>query len=77
MDEPTDLKLLHKIGVFIPKVVKYEFPPEISHIFETQTLSECYEAFLKVIKPSNNKINGFLKIDTGLEKKYSFIKLNA
>ena len=77
IDDYTDLKLLHKIGIFIPKVVKYDFPPETLAIFETQTLGECYEAFLKVIKPSSEKINGILKIDPELKKKYSFIKLNA
>ena len=76
IDDYTDLKLLHKIGIFIPKVVKYDFPPETLAIFETQTLGECYDAFLKVVKPSSEKINGILKIDPELEKKYSFIKLN-
>jgi hypothetical protein len=77
IDETTDVQLLQKIGVFIPKVLKYEFPAEIATIFNVQTLTECYDAFLKVIKPDNNpKVFGILKIDPDLKKKYSFIKLN-
>ena len=78
IDDYTDLKLLHKIGIFIPKVVKFEFPLEILTLFETQTLTDCYHAFLKIIKPDKEPVvNGILKIDPTLKKKYSFIKLNA
>jgi hypothetical protein len=77
IDETTDVQLLQKIGVFIPKVLKYEFPVEIAAIFNVQTLTECYDAFLKVIKPDKEPtVNGILKIDPDLKKKYSFIKLN-
>jgi hypothetical protein len=77
IDETTDVQLLQKIGVFIPKVLKYEFPSEIAAIFKAQTLTESYDAFLKVIKPDKEpKVNGILKIDPDLKKKYSFIKLN-
>jgi hypothetical protein len=77
IDETTDVQLLQKIGVFIPKVLKYEFPAEIAAIFNVQTLTECYDAFLKVIKPDKEPtVNGILKIDPDLKNKYSFIKLN-
>jgi hypothetical protein len=77
IDDFTDLKLLHKVGIFIPKIVKTEFTPEILDIFKTQTLGDCYEAFLKAIKPSNEKVNGIIKVDPQLKDKYSFIKLNV
>jgi hypothetical protein len=77
IDDSSDIKLLHKIGFFIPKLMKHEFPAELAPIFKAQTLTECYDAFLKVIKPDNNpKVFGILKIDPELKKKYSFIKLN-
>ena len=77
IDESEDVNLLKKIGIFIPKVLKYEFPAEIAPIFKSQTLTECYDAFLKVIRPDKEPtVNGILKIDPELKKKYSFIKLN-
>ena len=77
IDDTSDVELLQKIGVFIPKVLKYEFPAEIVPIFNVKTITECYDEFLKVIKPDKDpKVNGILKIDPNLEKKYSFIKLN-
>lgn len=77
IDESTDLKLLQKIGVYVPKIVKYEFPPELLQVFKTQTLTDCYQEFLKIIKPGSGKVNGILKIDPELNNKYSFIKLNT
>jgi hypothetical protein len=76
IDETTDIKLLQKIGVFVPKIIKYDFPREIQEVFKPQTLTECYDTFLKIIKPGSGKVNGILKIDPELKKKYSFIKLN-
>jgi hypothetical protein len=61
----------------VPKIVKYEFPPELLQVFKTQTLTDCYQEFLKIIKPGSGKVNGILKIDPELNHKYSFIKLNT
>ena len=75
MDEHTDVKLLQKIGRFIEKKMS---PIPESSLFSSNTLTECYDEFLKVLNTQNDvKINGILKIDPELKTKYSFIKLNT
>lgn len=90
IDETTDVNLLHKLRDKLPKRLLDHIPEELLDIFNTQNLTECYEAFRQFLKHDLNDedykkfiimlredvghINGTLKIDTSLKTPFEWIK---
>jgi hypothetical protein len=56
-DETSDMRLLHNLRDKLPKVILDYLPEELLDIFDTNTLSECYEAFTTFLRPDLDNTN--------------------
>jgi hypothetical protein len=49
-DETSDMRLIHNLRDKLPQVILDYLPEELLDIFDTNTISECYEAFTTFLR---------------------------